>query len=191
MPLLIARSWWSLALRGLLAVLVGIATFVWPGVTLAVLVLLFGAYALIDGALSLMGAFRASAAHERWGALLLEGVVGLAAGVVTLAWPAITMFVLTLMIGAWAVVTGVLEILAAIRLRRHIAGEWLLALIGVASVVFGVMVLIAPLIGAIVLALWFGAYELVFGILLIALGFRLRTHHPALSHTGPLQNPAR
>jgi uncharacterized membrane protein HdeD (DUF308 family) len=191
MPLLIARSWWSLVLRGLLAVLVGIVTFVWPSATLAALVLLFGAYALIDGALSLMGAFRASAAHERWGALLLEGVVGLVVGVVTLAWPAITVFVLSIMIGGWAVVTGVFEIMAAIRLRRHIAGEWLLALIGIASVIFGILVLIAPLLGAIVLALWFGAYELVFGILLIALGFRLRTHHLALNNAGPLENPAR
>jgi uncharacterized membrane protein HdeD (DUF308 family) len=175
MSLVIVRNWWSLAIRGLFAILLGAITFVWPGITLGALVLLFGAYALIDGVMSLVGAIRASASHERWGALLFEGVAGLVAGAVTLLWPAITLVVLIAVIGAWAIVTGVFEIFAAWRLRKHVAGEWLLALSGVASFIFGVLLLLMPLAGALVLALWLGAYSLVFGVLLIALSFRLRS----------------
>lgn len=176
MPLVIVRNWWSLAIRGLFAILLGAITFVWPGITVGALVLLFGAYALVDGVMSLVGAIRASASHERWGALLLEGFAGLVAAAVTLFWPAITLFVLVAVIGAWSIATGIFEIVAAVRLRKSIAGEWLLALGGLASVIFGVLVLFMPIAGALVLALWLGAYAFIFGVLLIALGFRLRSH---------------
>jgi uncharacterized membrane protein HdeD (DUF308 family) len=172
----IVRNWWSLVIRGIIAILFGVLTFVWPGMTLDVLVIFFGAYALIDGVLSLIGAVKASSAHERWGALFFEGIVGLFAGVATLFWPALTLYALTVIIGAWAMVTGVFELIAAWRLRKQIAGEWMLALTGVASVIFGILMWIAPLAGALVLALWVGAYALIFGVLLVALGFRLRSH---------------
>jgi uncharacterized membrane protein HdeD (DUF308 family) len=178
MSLVIVRNWWALVLRGLLSILLGVVTFIWPAITLGALVLLFGAYAIIDGVLSLVGAIRASASHERWGALLLEGLAGLVAGCITLFWPAITLIALVAVIGAWAIVTGVFEITAAWRLRKHISGEWLLALSGVASVIFGVLVLMMPLAGAFVLALWLGAYALAFGALMIALGIRLRSRSP-------------
>jgi uncharacterized membrane protein HdeD (DUF308 family) len=174
MRLALVRNWWSLVLRGVVAILVGLATFAWPGVTLAGLVILFGAYALVDGIFSIIGAVRAAEIGERWGVLVLEGLVGIGAAIVTLMWPAITAIALVYVIAAWAIVTGVLEISAAIRLRQHIHGEWLLVLGGIASVIFGFLIMMAPLAGALVIALWFGAYALVFGVLLVALGVRLR-----------------
>ncbi len=118
MKILIAKNWWSLVLRGLAAIVLGLITIVWPGITLGALVLLFGAYALIDGLLSLAGAVRAAENHERWGALLFEGLAGIAAGIVTFAWPAITALTLVYVIAAWALITGVFEIAAAVRLRK-------------------------------------------------------------------------
>jgi len=167
-------NWWSVLIRGLLAILIGIVALALPGVTVTALVFLFAGYAFVDGVVSIIGAVRAVAAKERWGSLLIEGIAGIAAGVITVLWPAITALTLIYVIAAWAIVTGVLEIAAAVRLRRHISGEWLLALSGVASVIFGVLVAAVPLAGALVLAVWFGAYEVVFGTLLVALGFRLR-----------------
>ena len=175
MPLVLANNWWSLVIRGLIAILLGILTLAWPGITVGALVILFGAYALVDGIVNVAGAWRASKAHERWGVLIIEGVVGIAAALVTFAWPAITAIVLVYVIAAWAIVTGAFEIAAAVRLRKHISGEWLLALAGVASIVFGVLLMAAPLAGALVIAIWIGVYELIFGGMLVGLGLRLRS----------------
>jgi uncharacterized membrane protein HdeD (DUF308 family) len=150
-----------------------------PNITLTALVLLFGAYALVDGVVCITGAVRAIEKHERWGSLLFGGFTGVAAAVVTVFWPAMTAVALVFVIGAWAVVTGIFQIVAAVRLRKYIAGEWLLILGGIASVLFGVLITIAPLAGALVIALWVGAYTLVFGVLLIALAFRLRSWEKA------------
>jgi uncharacterized membrane protein HdeD (DUF308 family) len=188
MPVPLIRNWWSLVIRGLVAILFGLITFAWPGITLAALVLLYGAYALIDGIVSLIGVFRASRAHERWGALLFEGIAGIAAGLITFFWPAITAFVLVIIIASWAIVTGVLEIVAAIRLRKHVTNEWLLVLSGVLSVLLGVLFIAAPLAGALAIALWVGVYAVIFGGLLVGLGLRLRS----LGHTigtGPVPSP--
>jgi uncharacterized membrane protein HdeD (DUF308 family) len=174
MRIAVARNWWSLAVRGIVAILVGLVTFVWPGITLTGLVLLFGAYAFLDGIFSIAGMARAVRSHERWGSLLFEGVAGLVAGLVTVVWPAITAVSLLYVVGAWALVTGTVEIAAAIRLRRHIAGEWMLVLSGVLSLAFGVLIVLFPLAGALAIALWLGAYCLIFGAVLVALGFRLR-----------------
>jgi uncharacterized membrane protein HdeD (DUF308 family) len=174
MPLVLANNWWSLAIRGVTAILLGILTLAWPGITVGALVILFGAYALIDGIVNIAGAWRASKAHERWGVLVIEGVVGVAAALVTFAWPAITAIVLVYVIAAWAIVTGIFEIAAAVRLRKHISGEWLLGLAGVASIVFGVLLMAAPLVGALVIAIWIGVYALIFGAMLVGLGLRLR-----------------
>jgi uncharacterized membrane protein HdeD (DUF308 family) len=184
MIIALARNWWSLVIRGIFAILLGVITFVWPGITVAALVLLFGAYALVDGVMAIIGAVRAARSHERWGALLIEGIAGIVAAAVTMAWPGITALTLVFVIAAWAIVTGVFELMAAVRLRKYITGEWLLALGGIASLVFGILLILAPVAGALVLALWVGAYTLVFGVLLIALGFRLRSWG-RISHTGP------
>jgi uncharacterized membrane protein HdeD (DUF308 family) len=180
----LVSNWWSLVIRGVVAILLGVVAFAWPGVTLMALVFLFGAYALIDGVVSLTGAVRAIEARERWGVLVLEGLVGIGAALVTMFWPAITALALVYVIAAWAIITGILEISAAIRLRHHIHGEWLLALGGIASVIFGFLIMMAPIAGALVIAFWVGAYLLIFGALMVALGFRLR----GLRHT-PLAGP--
>ena len=183
MALLLAEHWWSPVLRGLVAIVVGIIALALPGITLGALVILFGAYSLIDGIAAVMAAYRSSRTGERWGVLLFEGVAGIITAAVAFLWPAITALVLIYLIGSWALVTGILEVVAAIRLRKHIAGEWLLALSGIASVVFGIFVLAAPLAGALAIALWVGIYSLVFGIILIGFGLRLRawSKHPGVA----------
>jgi uncharacterized membrane protein HdeD (DUF308 family) len=180
----LVRNWWMLALRGVAAVLFGLAAFIWPSITLTVLVLLFGAYAFVDGILALLAASRlhGDMGSERWWALLVEGLVGVAAGILTFIWPSITTLVLLYLIAAWAVVTGVFEILTAIRLRKEVANEWMLALAGVASVVFGVLLAIHPSTGAVAVVWLIGAYAIVFGLLLLALAFRLRGHKGAFQH---------
>jgi uncharacterized membrane protein HdeD (DUF308 family) len=170
----LARNWWVVFLRGLAGIIFGLITFFEPGISLAALVLLFGAYALVDGVLSIATAVRRRGA-DRWWLLLVEGIAGVLAGLVTFFWPAITAIVLLYLIAAWALVTGVLEIAAAIRLRKAITGEWLLALSGVASVILGVLLMIAPGPGALAVVIWIGAYAFVFGALLIGLSFRLRS----------------
>jgi uncharacterized membrane protein HdeD (DUF308 family) len=170
-----ARSWWTVALRGALAVLFGVAAWIWPDVTIRVLVLLFGFYALVDGLLALAAALvggRLVSGRRGW--LIFEGVAGVAAGVLTFIWPEITTLVLLYLIAFWAIATGVLEVVAAVLLRRELRGEWLLAASGIISVLFGLFLVIRPGDGAIAVAWLIGLYAIIFGIALIALGFRLR-----------------
>ncbi|HEV7366685.1 MAG TPA: HdeD family acid-resistance protein [Gemmatimonadales bacterium] len=169
----LSRNWWAVSLRGLAGILFGIITFFAPGISLAALVLLFGAYALVDGVLAIVSAVRRRGA-DRWWLLLLEGLVGIAAGVLTFLWPGITALALLYVIAAWALVTGAFEIAAAIRLRKAISGEWLLALSGIFSIALGVLLVLFPGPGALAVTIWIGAYAFVFGALLFALGLRLR-----------------
>jgi uncharacterized membrane protein HdeD (DUF308 family) len=169
---LLARRWWALALRGVIAVLFGLLTFFIPGITLISLVLLFGFYAILDGIFDIVSAMKAPGHH--W-PLLVEGIVGIVAGLVTFMWPAITAMVLVYLIAFWAILTGLLEIVAGIRLRAVIANEMLLILMGVISTLFGILIIIFPGAGALAIIIWIGAYALVFGIILIALAFRLRS----------------
>jgi uncharacterized membrane protein HdeD (DUF308 family) len=169
------RYWWTVALRGALAVLFGLAAWIWPDVTIRVLVLLFGFYALVDGLLALAAAMMGGRlASGRRGWLIFEGVAGVAAGVVTFIWPEITTLVLLYLIAFWAIATGVLEVVAAVMLRRELRGEWLLAAGGIISVLFGLFLVIRPGDGAIAVAWLIGLYAIIFGIALIALGLRLR-----------------
>ncbi len=190
MRIALAKNWWSLVIRGITGIILGILTFAWPGITLVALVFLFAAYSLIDGVMSLIGAVRAAEAHERWGVLVLEGLVGIAAAAITVMWPAITTIALVFVIAAWAVITGVLEISAAIHLRKVISGEWLLILGGIASLLFGFLLVMVPVIGAVVIALWVGAYAFIFGVLLVALGFKLRSWGHDLRAGGAMPLPA-
>jgi uncharacterized membrane protein HdeD (DUF308 family) len=169
----LSRNWWAVSLRGLAGILFGIITFFAPGISLAALVLLFGAYAFADGVLAIVSAVRRRGA-DRWWLLLLEGLIGIAAGVLTLLWPGITALALLYLIAAWALVTGAFEIAAAIRLRKAITGEWLLALSGIFSIALGVLLVLFPGPGALAVVIWIGAYAFVFGALLFALGLRLR-----------------
>jgi len=155
------------------AQLFGLLTFFLPGITLVTLVLLFGAYALVDGLFNLLAFFRVASHH--W-ALLIEGVIGIIAGLVTFTWPTITAIALLYLIAFWAIFTGVFEIVAAIRLRKLIANERLLLLMGAPSALFGLLILFAPCAGALAIVLWIGVYALMFGIVLLALAFRLRGH---------------
>jgi uncharacterized membrane protein HdeD (DUF308 family) len=191
MTLLLAESWWSLVLRGMLALLLGVIAFALPGITLGALVIVFGAYALTDGIVAIIGAYRASKAHERWGVLLVEGLAGIVAAAVTIMWPGITALTLVLLIGAWAISTGIFEIVAAVKLRKYISGEWLLLLSGIVSILFGLLVVILPLAGALAIAFCIGVYSMIFGVLLISLGFRLRMVTHSTSAGGSIPLPAR
>ena len=174
MAKVLAFNWWALALRGAAGIIAGVLAWLLPEATLFGLTVLFGAYALIDGILSFIVAFRAARHHARWWPLLLEGIAGVGVGLGTIARPAITLVALLYVIGAWAVITGVLEILAGVRLRRSMTDEWLLVLTGITSVGFGVLLFVAPGPGSVVLASWIGIYLVVFGILMLALSLRLR-----------------
>jgi uncharacterized membrane protein HdeD (DUF308 family) len=181
----LARYWWTLALRGALAVLFGVIAVIWPDITLRVLVLLFGFYALVDGLLALAAVIvggRLVSARRGW--LIFEGVTGIAAGVFTFLWPDITALVLLYLIAAWAIATGLFEVAVAVVLRRELRGEWLLALGGIISVAFGVFLAVRPGDGAIAVVLVLGVYAIVFGVALVALAVRLRqagggVHGPA------------
>jgi uncharacterized membrane protein HdeD (DUF308 family) len=173
----LARNWWVVALRGVLAILFGLVAFLWPGLAWLTVVYIFAAYALVDGVFAIGAVVTGQTRPGHWWALLLEGVVGIAFGVLTFAWPlaaVIDMLVLLYFIAGWLIVTGVFEVIAAVRLRRHIRGEWALALAGILSVLLGVGFALAPVAGLWVLALWMGAYAVVFGVLLLVLAFRLR-----------------
>ena len=174
----LAKNWWALALRGVAAMIFGVLALVLPGVTLAVLVLLFGGYALVEGVLNVIAAVRSRGDDQPWWALLLEGLVSIAAGIVAFVVPGVTELALLYIIAAWAIVTGALEIVAAIRLRRRISGEARLVLNGVLSIAFGVLTMLMPGAGALSLAWLIGAYAIVFGALLLGVSFRLRGSRP-------------
>jgi uncharacterized membrane protein HdeD (DUF308 family) len=152
----------------------GLTVFTWPGISLAALVIIYGAYAFADGVFAMFGALRGSSGdRSRW-VTFLRGLLGVGAGVVTVLWPGITALALLYVIAAWAITGGVLEIMSAVRLRKTISGEWFLALGGVLGIALGVMLMLFPGPGALALVLWVGAFAIVFGIALIALGLRLR-----------------
>ena len=185
----LTRNWWIPLLRGLAAILFGIMALVWPGVTLGVLILLFGAYALVDGVFALVAGVTATEADAsvRW-ALGLAGGAGILIGLFTFFWPGVTATVLLAFIIAWAIVTGIFEIVAAIRMRAVIDNEWFYILSGIASVVFGVLALIYPNSGALSIIWMIGLYALVAGGMLVGFAFRVRnvgntlgslTRHPA------------
>jgi uncharacterized membrane protein HdeD (DUF308 family) len=170
---LVSQYWWTLVLRGVVAILFGVLAFIWPGVTLSVLVLLFGAYALVDGIAAIIVGIKEYGERERWWATLLIGAVSVVAGIVTFFMPGITALALLSLIAFWAIAHGVLEIMAAVRLRHEIEGEWLLGLGGALSIAFGVLMVISPGAGALAVVWWIAAFALVYGAVLVTLGLRL------------------
>jgi uncharacterized membrane protein HdeD (DUF308 family) len=179
MPNAFTKYWWVVLIRGALAVLFGVLALIWPGITLLALVVLFGAFALVDGVITLGTAIFDDRAAGRRLWLGVQGVLGIGAGIVTFVWPDVTTLVLLWLIAFWAIATGIMEVVAAIRLRREIQGEWLLGLSGVASVLFGLLLVIWPASGALALIILIGIYAITAGVLLIMLGLRLRSIHGA------------
>jgi uncharacterized membrane protein HdeD (DUF308 family) len=171
---ILARNWWAFALRGVVAIIFGILAIAWPLLTLQTLILLFGAYALVDGVFTAVAGVAAHERNQRWWMLLLQGVAGILLGLAAFLWPGTTALVLLYFIAAWAIITGVLEIVSAIQLRRIIENEWMMGIAGLASIVYGLIPVIFPGAGALSLVWLIGVYSLVFGVLLLVLAWRLR-----------------
>lgn len=170
---MIARNWWVFLLRGVAAILFGLAAFFWPELSIAVLVLMFGAFILVDGVFGLIDALR-QRGSDRWGYLALESALGIVVGALTLVMPGVTAFVLLVSVAAWSILGGALRIAAAINLRKHIEGEWFLILSGVLSVFFGLAILILPHAGLVSIAWIIGFWAIAFGTLFVLSGVRLR-----------------
>jgi uncharacterized membrane protein HdeD (DUF308 family) len=164
-----------------LGILFGLIAFIFPGATMLALVLVFAAYLIVDGVFAIVAAVRAARKRDRWGWLTFEGVVNIITALLAVLWPGLTVLAFVLLIAAWAIVTGVLMLAAAFGLNvEH--GRWWLALGGAASLAFGVLMVVAPLAGAVVLTWWVGAYALVFGILLLIFAFKLKALRDAEPH---------
>jgi uncharacterized membrane protein HdeD (DUF308 family) len=169
------RHWWVPVLRGIAAIIFGIIAFIYPGLTLTVLVILFGAWVLVDGVFRVVGAIGHRASDPDWGWQLVIGILGIVIGFLTFRAPGVTALALVIYIAAWALMIGVTEIVVAIRLRREIKGEWFLILMGLLSIIFAVILLWNPIPGALALVWLIGSYAIVFGILAMMFGFRLRS----------------
>ncbi|HXY54305.1 MAG TPA: HdeD family acid-resistance protein [Nitrospirota bacterium] len=172
---ILSRNWWVLLLRGIIAIIFGVLAWVQPGISLAALVLLFGIYALTDGILGVWTAVAGQGEHEHRWVLLLWGLIGIGVGIMTFVVPGVTALALLFYISIWAIATGVLEIVAAILLRRVIKNEWLLILGGLASVVFGVLLMAQPVTGALAVLWLIGTYAFIFGVVLVILAFKARS----------------
>ena len=178
MTSVLIRNWWAFVIRGVLAVIFGLIALFLPGVTMLSLVIVFAAYAIADGILAIISAVRAGREGERWSFLAFEGIVGILVGAAAAAFPGITVVVFVALVAAWALITGSLMLAAAFELdAAH--GRWWLVLGGVASLTYGGLLIWAPMVGALVLTWWIGAYALVFGIALLFVAFHLRAQFKA------------
>jgi uncharacterized membrane protein HdeD (DUF308 family) len=175
---LLAQNWWAFAIRGVLGIIFGLIAILQPGVTMLSLVLVFSAYAFVDGVFATVASVRAARRHERWGFLVLEGFVNIIAAAIAFLWPAITVVSFVFLVGTWAILSGGLMLSAALRLNAD-HGRWWLILGGLASVIYGALLIVAPFIGAIVLTWWLGAYAIVFGFALIAAAIELNKRRRA------------
>ena len=174
MSTMFLRHWWAVALRGVLAILFGLVALFWPHLTLTVLVLFFGAFALVGGIFAVVTALGDRGAHARWGMLLLDGLAGIVIGLIAFLWPGITALVWLYLIAVWAIVTGILETLIAVWMHRAVGNEWMLLLGGIASILFGVLLAVLPGVGLLALTWLVGAYAIIFGVLLLFFGFQWR-----------------
>jgi uncharacterized membrane protein HdeD (DUF308 family) len=171
---ILGRNWWVMLLRGIAAIVFGVIAVVWPGLTVFVLVILFGAYTLVDGIIEIWSGIQSRNEHDRWWVEILIGLAGVVAGILVMTWPGVTALALMYVIAAWMVVTGVLQIVYAIRLRKEISNEWLLGLSGLLSLLLGGYFFAFPGKGAISLVWVIGIYAIMFGILLIVFSFRVK-----------------
>jgi uncharacterized membrane protein HdeD (DUF308 family) len=186
----LADNWWAVGLRGLLGILFGLICLLTPGIAVGAFVILFSAYMLVDGVFAIVSGIKAARSGERWGLLILEGIVDIAAGVVAFLWPLITLVALTWLIAIWAIVSGALMLGAAFTLNID-HGRWWLALGGIASVIFGILLVIEPLVGAVVVTMWIGAYALVFGVFLLILAFQLHSRKEERARKAPASGAAK
>jgi uncharacterized membrane protein HdeD (DUF308 family) len=172
----LSRNWWAVALRGVFGIAFGLIAFLFPGATMLSLVVVFSVYLVFDGVVAIISAMRAARHHERWGLLTIEGFVSILVAILAASWPGLTVFVFVIMVAGWAIATGVLMFAAAFKLNKD-HGRWWLAIGGIVSILYGVLLIAAPLLGALVLTWWIGAYAIVFGVSLLALAFQLRARH--------------
>ncbi len=175
MATILIGNWWALALRGGVAILFALIAFIKPGITAEIVILLFGAYALVDGIFALVAALRAAQHHGRSGGLLLEGVLNIVIAVIVFAWPGPALVALIYLIAIWAIVTGVALVAAGMALIR-LSGEWLLVVSGALSILLGLILFVQPAVGVVALSWWLGIYALLFGIMLLSVAFRVRYH---------------
>ncbi|MBV9334246.1 MAG: HdeD family acid-resistance protein [Candidatus Eremiobacteraeota bacterium] len=172
----LTQNWWMWLIRGIAAIIFGILAFIWPGPTIVVIGVLFGAYALVDGIFAIYATVRAAQTQQRWWPFLIEGIVGILIAAITFYDIRITLLALYLTIAAWAFLTGIFEIVAAIQLRKHIANEIWLIIGGIASIAFGALMIYYPLAGALALIWLIASYAILFGVLMIGFALRLRAH---------------
>lgn len=177
MIILLSKYWWLYMARGILAILFGVAAFFWPGITLQALVIFFGFFVVLQGIILLFAAFGSKGSSSHWWVGLLEGSISVLFGVVAFVWPGITAMAVLLLIAAWAFVSGIIEIMAAVQLRKVISGEWVLGLAGILSIIIALVLVFQPGAGAVAAAWLIGLYAVMFGMLLIYLGLKIR-HHP-------------
>lgn len=175
MAAILIGNWWALALRGVLAILFGVLAIIWPGITAVVLILMFGAYAFVDGIFALVAAMRLAHRHARSGPLVIEGVLNILIGVICFLRPGSALVALIYLIAIWAVISGIALMAAGMALNR-LAGEWLLLLGGLISIILGIILFLIPAAGVIALSWWLGIYALLFGVMLVAAAFRIRYH---------------
>jgi len=189
MSSILAQNWWAIALRGAFAVLFALVAFFRPGATLLSLALLFAAYLIVDGLCGIVAAIRAASRNERWGLLLLEGALNIVMGLVAALFPVGAVLAFVWVTAAWSIVTGVLMVVAALKLAPAYGRGWLI-FSGIVSVLFGLALVLSPLIGAVVLTWWLGAYALVFGIALLVLAFKLREHRSDFATSAGTPTPS-
>jgi uncharacterized membrane protein HdeD (DUF308 family) len=175
MNAMMVENWWVLALRGLLAIVFGIGAFIVPVAAMLSLVLVFAAFSLADGVLGIVAAVRGARRGERWGWLVFSAIMSILAGIAALVWPGITVLVFVTLVAVWALFSGGGMLVAAFQLKTN-HGRWWLVLGGVASIIYGILLIVAPMIGALVLTWWIGAHALILGVTLVVLAFRLRSH---------------
>lgn len=181
MMMTLSGNWWMLLIRGLAAIAFGLLAYFYPGAALAALVLIYGVYALVDGVFAIVAAINQGEHHRPWGFLLFSGIVSIIAGLVTFFYPGITALVLLTIIAAWGIVRGVLEIAAAVQLRRVVPHDWLLALAGILSIVFGVLLIAYPATGLLAVVWLIATYAIIYGILEIALAMRVHRYSAPLA----------
>jgi len=174
---ILARNWWAFALRGATAIVVAVISFLMPETALVALVLLFAAYLFLDGVLAVVAGVRAAEREERWGGLIVEGLIGIIGGAIVALFPGPVLISVVYIAGIWAIASGAALFVAALRAVRH-GGEWGMLVASLVSLAWGVLMLTRPVVGVVVWAWWIGAYALVFGILMLAAAFRLRRARP-------------